>query len=168
MKVKENLLEEYNDRQVEIAKYELNNLRRLNDDLSEVVQAIMKSYARFGEMPTPIRMLSQEDFNAVEDLCIEIQNKFDYATTYLYDLISDVDDYYKPYDYQQHKKTISAESLDLNLKKFIAEEVDDVEVCKGGLNDEVEYGFIKNNDLSELSDTIGRSYNCIKTFKSIK
>lgn len=165
MKVKENLMKEYNDRQFEIAKYELDNLRRLNDDLSEVVIALARAYARFGEMPTTIRMLSQEDFNAVEDLCIEIQNKCDYSSTYLYDLISDVDDYYKPFDYQQHKKISSAESLDLKLKKFVAEEIDDVEVCKC---DDEEYSFIKNKDLSDLSDKIGRQYHCTKTFKSIK
>ncbi len=160
--------DKYTERQIEIAKFELNNLNRLNEDLSEVVQAMAKAYARFGQMPTSIVMLSEDDFNAVDDLCIDIKNKFDYSTAYLSALISDIDEYYKPSDYYEHKKAISSEAIDNDIKRFIAEEVDDVEVRRSGLFDDVEYGYIVNTDLYELGKKIGRDKDCIKSFKRIK
>lgn len=167
-RVKEMLIDnDYNDRQVEIAKYELNNLKRLNQDLIAVNEAIMKAYSSFGEMPTSIKMLSQDDFNAVEDLCIEINNRLDYAKTYLNDIVEDINEYYKPYEYKQHKEATSSEAIDKQLRKFVADNVEDVEVCASGINNEVEHGFIKNKDLDDLKEAISRPYHCTKNFRSI-
>ena len=164
-RVKELLLEkEYNDRQIPIVEYQKENLKQLNEDLIEVNEAVMKAYSRFSEMTHSITMLKQSDFDEVEDLCIEAKNRIDYAKTYLLDIASDINDFYKPYEYKQHKEAKTSEAIDNELRKFVADNVEEVEVCASGINDEVKYGYIKNKDLDDLKEA---NSTPIKTFKSI-
>lgn len=164
-KVKEVLLEEeYNDRQKPIVEHQLNNLKQLNEDLIAVNEAVMIAYSRFSEMTHSILMLKQDDFIEVEDLCIEAKARLDYAKTYLSDIASDINDYYKPYDYKANKEAKTSEAVDIELRKFVADNVEDVEVCASGINNEIKYGYIKNKDLDDLK--VANS-TPIKTFKSI-
>lgn len=168
MKVNENLVDEYNERQKAVVEFTKKNLEDLLIGLNGLSQEMVRIYANFSAFPSPITILNQEDFDEVEMLCIEIQARIDVLKTYGIDIGSDVNDFYKPYDYKEQKKAIVEENLDLNLRKFVDEEVDSVEVSEDSFEGK-KYGHIIDAKAEELRKRFNPAIDIstIKLFKKI-
>lgn len=159
---------EYNEKQAKIVNFKLNNLMKLNANLVDVCNASAIAYANFGEMPTTIEMLNQEDYNAIKNLCIQINLLIEKSISFLNDMHSDIDDYFKPFDYQRHIESKMSESINDAIRKFVADNVPAVDVPKDKLPNGSEYSYIINKDLYELQEELQTNFKCAKSFKTIK